>query len=446
MNSSTSSGVERAAQRLEAAAAEFFAVQDVTLGLPAQPEVIRLRGRLSVASEQAYLELAKRFRQEGYAVILRHDSEQDLDVLLAAPEVQAPKRSPRLWINAVLYVLTVLSTLWAGTLSSGEVPESLQGGQALLWALTHLWVGWPFALSIMTILTGHELGHYFASRHYKVAATLPYFIPLPISPLGTMGAVIAMQERTANRRHMLGIAVAGPLTGLLLTLPILIIGLMLSEVQPIHLVPGEGAFYEGNSILYLLLKLAVFGKILPGSGVLPSSLAQALSEAGAAILGTFPLDRGYDVFIHPVAWAGWAGLLVTALNLLPVGQLDGGHVIYCLIGQRARLLTWPIMGLCLVMGLLFWSGWLLWAALIFLFGQGHPDPLDDVTRLGRGGKILAVVMLIVFVLTFTPVPFREIPPELPGAAAGESAGCLAGVGLILGASWLAWRARRRGCG
>jgi membrane-associated protease RseP (regulator of RpoE activity) len=295
----------------------------------------------------------------------------------------------------------------------------------------------------MLILTGHELGHYFVGRHHKVAVTLPYFIPLPISPLGTMGAFIAMKERTVNRRQMLDIAVAGPLTGLVLTIPVLIIGLALSEVKPIELpAPGMAASYEGNSILYLLAKLVVFGRILPGSGA-PATLGQALSEAGAALLGTFPVDSGYDVFISPVAWAGWAGLLVTALNLLPVGQLDGGHILYSLIGQRARVLTWPIIALCLVLGMLAWPGWLLWAALIFFFGQGHPDPLDDVTRLSTGGKVLAVLMLIVFVLTFAPMPFRTVAGPNPLGDAGAPAGCLAAAGVVLGAGLLAWRRKRQ---
>jgi membrane-associated protease RseP (regulator of RpoE activity) len=162
----------------------------------------------------------------------------------------------------------------------------------------------------------------------------------------------------------------------------------------------------------LLLKLALFGQVLPGSGAPPTLLA-ALGEAGQALLGTFPIDRGYDVIIHPAALAGWAGLLVTALNLLPVGQLDGGHVLYSLLGQKARAFTWPIIGLLVMLGLLFWRGWLFWAGLLFLFGQSHPDPLDDVTRLDTRRKLLAVAVLLVFVLTFTILPLRIISGEPP---------------------------------
>ena len=199
-------------------------------------------------------------------------------------------------------------------------------------------------------------------------------------------------------------------------------------------------FLEGNSLLYLLLKFAVFGQVLPGSGA-PLTLLAALTEGGSALLGTFPIDHGYDVFISPVALAGWAGLLVTALNRLPVGQLDGGHVLYSLVGQRARALTWPIIGLLVLLGIVFWQGWLLWAVLIFFFGQSHPDPLDDVTRLDTSRKIIAIGVLLVFVLTFSPLPMRVLTGELPAVDAAGQATCpLALPALLVGmALWLGRR-------
>ena len=148
--------------------------------------------------------------------------------------------------------------------------------------------------------------------------------------------------------------------------------------------------------------------------------------------------------IHPVALAGWVGLLVTAFNLLPVGQLDGGHVLYSLVGQRARVLTWPIIGLLVLMGIFLWSGWFLWAALIFLFGQSHPDPLDDVTRLDTSRKLVAVAVLLIFLLTFTPMPMQIFTGELPAEEIGQAANCLALPGLmVVGALWLVRRARAR---
>jgi membrane-associated protease RseP (regulator of RpoE activity) len=255
-----------------------------------------------------------------------------------------------------------------------------------------------------------------------------------------MGAFIVMKGRTINRRQMLTVGAAGPLVGFVLAVPILILGLSLSTVEPMAAPePGAMVFLEGNSILYLLLKFGVFGQVLPGSGAMPDLMA-ALGEGVAALLGTFPIDSGYDVFVSPVALAGWAGLLVTALNLIPVGQLDGGHVLYSLVGQRARILTWPIIGILIVLGIFFWQGWLLWAFLIFFFGQSHPDPLDDVTRLDMPRKLVAVAVLLIFVLTFAPLPMRVFTAELPEIDSGQSASCLAAPGLIIAGTW--WLARR----
>jgi membrane-associated protease RseP (regulator of RpoE activity) len=428
------------ARELEAAVADLFSVQDMIMGIPGQPDAIRLRGRLLIPSDRAYPQIAARFRAMGYTTLLRNEPQLDLHVLVAVPGVQSETVRSRLGLNVLLYVLTILSTLFVGATWSDQVPPNAD----LAWLVTHLWVGWPFALSLMAILTGHELGHYFAGRYYKVPVSLPYFIPLPVPPLGTMGAFILMKGRTVDRRQMLTVGAARPLTGFVLAVPLLALGLALSTVQVMAApAPGTAVFLEGNSLLYLLLKFALFGRVLPGSGATPTLWA-VLGEMGRALTGSYPLDIGYDVFIHPVALAGWAGLLVTALNLLPVGQLDGGHVLYSLVGQRARVLTGPIIGLLLVLGVFFWQGWLLWAALIFVFGRSHPDPLDDVTRLDVRRKIVAVAVLCVFVLTFTPLPMRVVAGDLPTLEPGQSAFYLAVPGLLVGSVlWLARRLRSR---
>jgi len=418
------------ADQVEQAVADVFDIHDTTLGVPGQLDAIRLRGHLRLSSEQAYPRLAERLHALGYTAILRHDKELGLDVLLAVPGTVPQESGTRLWVNLLLFLLTVLATLFVGATWSDQVPPEAD----LNWVLTHLWVGWPFALSLMTILTGHELGHYFTARYYKVAVSLPYFIPLPVPPLGTMGAFIVMKGRSVNRRQMLSVGAAGPLVGFVLAVPILLLGLSLSTVQPMAPPePGGMVFMEGNSLLYLFLKFSLFGRILPGSGDL-TSLSGALNDIGAALFGTFALEQGFDVFIHPVALAGWAGLLVTAFNLLPVGQLDGGHVLYSLVGQKARLLTWPIVGLLVLMGIFFWQGWLLWAALVFLFGRSHPEPLDNVTPLDMPRKIIALLVLLIFLLTFTPMPMQIYVAPAPGLEPGAVVG-LAGTGALSLVRW-----------
>jgi hypothetical protein len=391
------SPMQQTARELEQAVADLFTVHDVTLGIPEQPEAIRLRGYLQVPSHRAYPQIADRLRRMDYTAYLRRDKEQNLDELLAVPGTLPEVQRSRLLVHALLFGATVLTTLYVGAgMSESRPPDDLW------WPLFHLWEGWPFALSLLSILLAHELGHYFTSRRYRVPASLPYFIPLPIpdflgNVLGTMGAVIVMKGRIGNRRAMLDIGAAGPLIGLLVAIPVLVLGLFLSEVQPLPL--NQAYSMEGNSLLYLLIKFAIFRQWLPSGGV--------------------------DVFIHPVAFAGWAGLLVTSLNLIPAGQLDGGHVLYSLLGERARRLTWPIILALGVLGVVAWPGWFLWAGLVFLFGQRHPGPLDSITQLDTRRKVVAVVVLAVFLFTFTPIPLKYVLPESGGGVVVSQVAILA---------------------
>jgi len=240
--------------------------------------------------------------------------------------------------------------------------------------------GWPFAASLLAILVAHEFGHYLMARHLGSPTSLPYFIPMPLGPFGTLGAFIRMSIPPRNRRHLLMIGAAGPLAGLVLAVPILWLGLSMSHVLP---QPASNYMLEGNSLLYAGLKLAMFGKWLPGGGE--------------------------DVFIHQIAFAGWAGLLVTGLNLIPAGQLDGGHIVYALLGPRgARVATWIV--LAALAGLSFlWTGWILWLVLVFVFGRFQDMPLDAITELRRSQRLLAAAMLIVFLLVFTPIPLTIVP-------------------------------------
>ena len=357
-------------EKILSVAREVMVIDDVTWEA-AKGSRVRLRGQLTVPPDDAYAVVGPRLEPLGYTPLLRNEA--DKDVLLIMEGTFASTQSKG-WLAAVLLVLTVISTLYAGAVADGNA-ELLESEGIVRWLLS----GWPFALSLMAILGAHELSHYFAMRHFRVPASLPYFIPFP-NLFGTMGAFIRMKSQPKNRRELFAIGVAGPLAGLIVAIPVLLLGLYLSEVEPL---PTVGPYLlEGNSLLYAALKYVVFGRLLPSDGV--------------------------DVSIHPVALAGWAGLFVTALNLIPAGQLDGGHIIFALFGDRAKPLTWFIIAALVGLGFL-WEGWFLWAGLIFVFGRLVARPFDDLTRLNSSERRLGIVMLIVFVLIFTPIPMQFIP-------------------------------------
>jgi membrane-associated protease RseP (regulator of RpoE activity) len=319
------------------------------------------------------------------------------------------RHRPKYLLNLVLFLATVLTTTAHGAAYVHNGP------------IGRLWDGWVYSLPLMAILVSHELGHYIAARLHGVPASLPYFIPLPppIGLLGTMGAVIT-QEATSDRKKLIDIGAAGPLAGLAVAIPVLWYGLMLSKVQvPI------GGLQEGNSIVYALLKRTVTGQWLPGNG--------------------------RDVQLHATAWAGWAGLLVTMLNLIPIGQLDGGHVATAYFGNRyaraARVLhgCLPVLALVgfasvyrAVRGEVASAGealstalypvtfWLVWAALLLAMkrasgGEYHP-PVDAIP-LPRGRRALFWVVCVTFLVTFMPVPLRigVGRADIPGRSAPAAA-------------------------
>jgi membrane-associated protease RseP (regulator of RpoE activity) len=311
-----------------------------------------------------------------------------------------PKPS-KVWVNLLLFALTVLSVLFVGVFNyyQGPVPKDLAG---LIWTMiTHLWVGWPYAVSLLAILLAHEFGHYFVGRARGAAVTLPYFIPFPFSNIGTMGAFIQMKSIPKNKRALFDLAVAGPLAGLVVAIPVLLIGLSQSSLGTVTAV--QGGFAEGNSLLYLLAKFVVFGKLLPAPMNL-SGLPLLYHWISYFFVGLPSPVGSTDVFIGQVAWAGWVGLLVTFLNLIPAGQLDGGHIIYAVFGKRVNRILPVILVATVLLGFL-WSGWWLWAFLIFLLGRSHAEPLDQITQLDSRRKALAVLMLVIFLITLAPIPF-----------------------------------------
>jgi membrane-associated protease RseP (regulator of RpoE activity) len=379
--------------QLREAVGDVFAVEDVNYVAALGPlqragQTLRLCGRLLTTAERAYKIVAPRFEALGHTALLRRQG--DRDAIYAVPGVVRPTPSRR-WINVVLFVLTAISVLFTGATATGFEGETFS--EMVVYGLTHLYLGLPAAVALLVPLLAHEFGHYLTAHHFGLSATLPYFIPLPfpLSPFGTMGAVIRMKGLMRNRKTLLAVGAAGPLAGFIVAVPFLIWGLSRSPITPFDPVTGlgisqNGILLEGNSILYAGLKFLMFGQFLPGGGK--------------------------DVSLDPVAFSAWAALLVTAINLIPAGQLDGGHIAYALLGDKARRLTWVTLILTLIMGF-FWQGWWLWTLLIWFFGQQHAAPLDDITPLTARQRLLAVVVLIIFVLTFIPIPLRII--ALPGA-------------------------------
>jgi membrane-associated protease RseP (regulator of RpoE activity) len=375
-----------------------FRYDDVTLGDPNKGYFLRYRGMVLRDSVEAYDQLAEALRPYDFTPLFRlEDGHQT--VLLVRGTIH-PKPS-KVWVNILLFALTVLSVLFAGELYSynGPVPTDTLG---MIWAvITHLWVGWPFAVSLLAILLAHEFGHYFVGRAHGAAVTLPYFIPLPFSPIGTMGAFIQMKSIPKNKRGLFDLAVAGPLAGLVVAIPVLLLGLSQSSLRIVTAAQGGGA--EGNSLLYLLAKFVVFGKLLPAPVNL-SGLPLLYHWISYFSIGKPSPVGSTDVFINQVAWAGWVGLLVTFLNLIPAGQLDGGHIIYAIFGKRVNRILPVILVITVLLGFL-WSGWWLWAFLIFLLGRSHAEPLDQITQLDPRRKALAVLMLVIFLLVLAPIPF-----------------------------------------
>jgi membrane-associated protease RseP (regulator of RpoE activity) len=359
-----------AVQELRADIADLFQVNDTTLDNP-EPGHVRFRGQFLQDPANCFTDLRERFERHGFTPMIENQDERV--VLIGFPAVFRPGESNRT-INLLLLIATILSTLLVGASYAATTADEI-------WML---WRGWPFSLSIMLILGAHEMGHYFAARHHKVPVSLPYFIPLPMpGSIGTLGAFIRLKAPVNNKRALLDVGAAGPWAGLLFAIPILFYGLATSTVSPLP----ENVSYmvEGNSILYALMKIIVFGRFLPADGL--------------------------DVHLNQVAWAGWVGLLVTSLNLIPVGQLDGGHVAYTLLGKWAKNLFWPVIvalgALVIITGTMTW---VLWIAILFFLGRRYAVPLDDVTELDPRRRVIAILTLVLFFLVFIPLPMQIIMP------------------------------------
>ncbi|GAB4570898.1 MAG: site-2 protease family protein [Anaerolineae bacterium] len=342
---------------------------------------LTFEGRLLAEPSDALSALERQLAPLGFSVFLERHGDLDLvhviqgiadaDAEGAAGGgplrrlIRASGRSP-LWLHGALLVATIASTIYAAAvlLLSGE----LDFGAALR-------AGGPFALTLLFILGVHEMGHYVAARHHRVKVTLPFFIPLPVpGSLGTLGAVIFIRSALKTRRALFDVGISGPLAGMVVALPLFVIGLLLPPIPfgaPINLI------FRGVGVPPLLQWI--------GDPLVEGSVSRA-------------------ILLHPVALAAWFGVLLTALNLLPLGQFDGGHVAYALWGRRAWLLAYAVFGGLITVGLLYWPTWFVWAVLAMLTGLRHPPPHDDITPLDIRRKVLGWATIALFLLIVVPQP------------------------------------------
>jgi len=271
------------------------------------------------------------------------------------------------FLHVALFALTFLSTLVAGAL--------FQKGINIFDEPWRIIEGLPFSMTLMAILLSHELSHYYASKKHNMKATLPYFIPAP-SLIGTFGAFIKMKSPIVTRKALIDIGAAGPIAGFLLSVIAVIVGLRYSSVIPVA--DTESILSLGDSLLFSLLSRLVMG-------VPPAS---------------------HEILLHPVAFAGWIGLFVTSLNLIPIGQLDGGHISYAFLGERHKFISVILVGTLLLFGFLFWEGWAFWGVVMIVLGLKHPPVIYWEVPLDRKRVFVGVFALIIFILTFMPSPFR----------------------------------------
>ncbi len=388
--------------QLRAALAGLMTVEAITVQTNDAKPHVQFAGTFPNNDPAAIFdELERRFERLGYTPQVVHPQDEEEQapennlLILHALPVVADKKTGNHAVNAVLFVLTVLSVLITGAFQE-HVDIFAHPGQ--------IWRGWPFAVTLLGILTAHELSHYFVGRRHGSPVSLPYFIPLPLlSILGTMGAVIVQRAPMRSRKALFDIGAAGPIGGLIVAIPLLLIGLMLSEVgHPSEFMPIDEntvLSQEGNSLLYLGSKYLVYGEILPN-------------------------EEDEDVWLSPpspggtVAFAAWAGLLVTSLNLFPVGQFDGGHIAYAMWGRKgwkvargfmALMFAWGVF-LLTVMGNVAGTTWIVWGGISMLMGPRHPPPLNDVTPLDRKRKLVGWLLVIIFILILTPIPLITKQP------------------------------------
>lgn len=308
---------------------------------------------------------------------------------LVLTRAHQPAEAESWWLHVALLAATILCTTYAGAVFQGMLPADpfayFRMGASTADFIDRLLPGFAFSLPLIGILLAHELGHFFAARRYLLDTSPPYFIPVPIFPwfIGTMGAFIRLRTILSDRRQLLDVGIAGPIAGFVVALPVMWLGLVLSSPLP----PEQAA---SSLVVYLGIPIQL------GDSLVTLGLRELTGLGGEALK------------LHPTAFAGWFGIFVTMLNLLPIAQLDGGHIFYATLPRWHRIAAitfWLVLG---VLGWVFWHGWALWAVLILVLSRGrlgHPPVLDSQRPLPNSRRWLALVALVLFAITFSPVPF-----------------------------------------
>ena len=303
------------------------------------------------------------------------------DLSDAFPRVSA--RPGRVWLHILLFAMTLVTTSAVGARMQFNFDHNLPSLNDHDWNALWIWFqhpaillsGLPFSLTLLTILLAHECGHYVACLYYGIDASLPFFLPAPTLYTGTLGAFIRIRSPIFSRRQLFDIGVAGPISGFLFLLPAAGIGLALSKVIPG--IAETGSIHYGTPPLLRLLELAVFPKV----GVL-------------------------DIYLHPVARAAWVGMFATAMNMLPAGQLDGGHIVYALFGKVHKWITRTTVAGLIFIGFFYFYGWLFWAVMLFFFARRHP-PIYDLSEPGPARWKLGLLAFILFLLCFSAAPVDQ---------------------------------------
>lgn len=351
-----------------------------------RPQVVICRGQLRSQPEQAYQTIQENIKTQfgDRFLVVFQDGAKNKPFFVLVPNPQTKDREKRRGpvsrpgLAFGLFLLTLMTTTLAGLhFTDNSVTRQLLSTQPQL-----LIKGLPYALALMAILGIHELGHYFTARRYQIKASLPYFIPVPFSffPIGTLGAFIQQRSPVPNRKALFDVGIAGPLAGLLVTIPVLIWGLMHSSVVPIP-DKQEGLPFDAMNPTSSIL-LSLFSRLVMG--------------------GQLALGQGID--LHPVAIAGWIGLIATALNLMPIGQLDGGHIVHAMFGQRNGAVIGQIARLLVLLLSFIQPPLLIWAIILLFMPTVDQPALNDVSELDNRRDFLGLFALGFLVMIILPLP------------------------------------------